>query len=94
MKGKEEEEAREEMEEEKGGQQKKPERALLKHPPFSKYDFIKIFIKLGEHSHLFSRLLLSRFLTSIQVPQRIAAKIALSLKKRLADQGVSELEQS
>ena len=71
-----------------------PERALLKHPPFSKYDFIKILVRLGSYSHLFSRLLLSRFLTSLQLPPRLAAKIALTLKKRLADQGVTELSQT
>jgi len=61
---------------------------------YSKYDFVKIKVLLGEHHFIFSRFLVSRILTLIKIQQKDAIKITLNLKKYLVDENLLELEQS
>ncbi|URE39226.1 2-Phosphoglycerate kinase [Musa troglodytarum] len=52
----------------------------------SKYDFVKVKVWLGDnadHYYVLSRFLLSRMLTVTKIPNHVAIKIALELKKLL-----------
>ncbi len=60
---------------------------------YSKYDFVKIKVLLGEHHFIFSRFLVSRILTLIKIQQKDAIKITLNLKKFLVDENLLELQQ-
>jgi 2-phosphoglycerate kinase len=60
---------------------------------YSKYDFVKIKVLLGDHHFIFSRFLVSRILTLIKIQQKDAIKITLNLKKYLVDENMLELEQ-
>ncbi|KAK7312089.1 hypothetical protein VNO77_35667 [Canavalia gladiata] len=78
------------------------------HPPFpsvrlptrnasSKYDFVKVKVWLGDnadHYYVLSRFLLSRMLTVTKIPNHVAVKIALELKKLLIDNSLLDVSQS
>ncbi|KAG4979193.1 hypothetical protein JHK85_033151 [Glycine max] len=60
----------------------------------SKYDFVKVKVWLGDnadHYYVLSRFLLSRMLT---IPNHVAIKIALELKKLLTDNSLLDVSQS
>ncbi|KAK8658873.1 hypothetical protein V6N13_029092 [Hibiscus sabdariffa] len=62
----------------------------------SKYDFVKVKVWLGEnadHYYVLSRFLLSRMLTVTKIPNHIAVKIALELKKLLIDNSLLDISQ-
>ncbi|XP_044468678.1 uncharacterized protein LOC123198123 isoform X2 [Mangifera indica] len=64
---------------------------------FSKYDFVKVKVWLGDnadHYYVFSRFLLSRMLTVTKIPNHVAIKIALELKKLLVDNSLLDVSQS
>ncbi|GLU20911.1 hypothetical protein SLE2022_370870 [Rubroshorea leprosula] len=63
----------------------------------SKYDFVKVKVWLGDnadHYYVFSRFLLSRMLTVTKIPNHVAIKIALELKKLLVDNSLLDVSQS
>ncbi|KAJ1297127.1 hypothetical protein BS78_01G354200 [Paspalum vaginatum] len=63
----------------------------------SKYDFVKVKVWLGEnadHYYVLSRFLLSRMLTVTKIPNHVAIKIALELKKLLVDNSLLDVSQS
>ncbi|XP_039046857.1 uncharacterized protein LOC120187149, partial [Hibiscus syriacus] len=63
----------------------------------SKYDFVKVKVWLGEnadHYYDLSRFLLSRMLTVTKIPNHVAVKIALELKKLLIDNILLDISQS
>ncbi|KAE8022348.1 hypothetical protein FH972_008153 [Carpinus fangiana] len=63
----------------------------------SKYDFVKVKVWLGEnadHYYVLSRFLLSRMLTVTKIPNHVAIKIALELKKLLIDNSLLDVSQS
>ncbi|KAL5745993.1 hypothetical protein ACOSP7_027139 [Xanthoceras sorbifolium] len=65
--------------------------------PSSKYDFVKVKVWLGDHAdhyYVFSRFLLSRMLTVTKIPNHVALKIALELKKLLVDNSLLDVSQS
>ncbi len=69
------------------------DRKKQKRRNYSKYDFVKIKVMLGEHHFIFSRFLVSRILTLIKIQQKDAIKITLNLKKYLVDENLLGLEQ-
>ncbi|TVU48694.1 hypothetical protein EJB05_08339 [Eragrostis curvula] len=63
----------------------------------SKYDFVKVKVWLGEnadHYYVLSRFLLSRMLTVTKIPNHVAIKIALELKKLLVDNSLLDVSQT
>ncbi|KAJ9164046.1 hypothetical protein P3X46_023663 [Hevea brasiliensis] len=63
----------------------------------SKYDFVKVKVWLGDHAdhyYVLSRFLLSRMLTVTKIPNHVAIKIALELKKLLIDNSLLDVSQS
>ncbi|KAL8049888.1 hypothetical protein ABFX02_06G048300 [Erythranthe guttata] len=63
----------------------------------SKYDFVKVKVWLGDnadHYYVLSRFLLSRMLTVTKIPNHVAIKIALELKKLLIDNTLLDVSQS
>ncbi|KAE8715965.1 P-loop containing nucleoside triphosphate hydrolases superfamily protein isoform 2 [Hibiscus syriacus] len=63
----------------------------------SKYDFVKVKVWLGEnadHYYVLSRFLLSRMLTVTKIPNHVAVKMALELKKLLIDNSLLDISQS
>ncbi|KAI4332682.1 hypothetical protein L6164_017572 [Bauhinia variegata] len=63
----------------------------------SKYDFVKVKVWLGDnadHYYVLSRFLLSRMLTVTKIPNHVAIKIALELKKLLVDNSLLDVSQS
>ncbi|KAH9332007.1 hypothetical protein KI387_004115, partial [Taxus chinensis] len=63
----------------------------------SKYDFVKVRVWLGDnadHYYVLSRFLLSRMLTVTKIPNHVAIKIALELKKLLVDNSLLDVSQS
>ncbi|KAM1029250.1 hypothetical protein COP1_041810 [Malus domestica] len=63
----------------------------------SKYDFVKVKVWLGDnadHYYVLSRFLLSRMLTVTKIPNYVAIKIALELKKLLIDNSLLDVSQS
>ncbi|XP_020973880.1 uncharacterized protein LOC107629711 isoform X1 [Arachis ipaensis] len=63
----------------------------------SKYDFVKVKVWLGDnadHYYVLSRFLLSRMLTVTKIPNHVAIKIALELKKLLIDNSLQDVSQS
>ncbi|KAL5569901.1 hypothetical protein UlMin_026476 [Ulmus minor] len=63
----------------------------------SKYDFVKVKVWLGDnadHYYVLSRFLLSRMLTVTKIPNHVAIKIALELKKLLIDNSLLDVSQS
>ncbi|XP_057475181.1 uncharacterized protein LOC130763304 isoform X2 [Actinidia eriantha] len=62
----------------------------------SKYDFVKVKVWLGDnadHYYVLSRFLLSRMLTVTKIPNHVAIKIALELKKLLIDNSLLDVSQ-
>uniref|UniRef100_A0A0E0I0A6 2-phosphoglycerate kinase n=1 Tax=Oryza nivara TaxID=4536 RepID=A0A0E0I0A6_ORYNI len=60
----------------------------------SKYDFVKVKVWLGEnadHYYVLSRFLLCRMLTVTKIPNHVAIKIALELKKLLVDNSLLDV---
>lgn len=63
----------------------------------SKYDFVKVKVWLGDnadHYYVLSRFLLSRMLTVTKIPNHVAIKIALELKKLLVDNSLLDVSQN
>ncbi|TYJ06147.1 hypothetical protein E1A91_A12G213700v1 [Gossypium mustelinum] len=63
----------------------------------SKYDFVKVKVWLGDnadHYYVLSRFLLSRMLTVTKIPNHVAVKISLELKKLLIDNSLLDISQS
>ncbi|XP_050224752.1 uncharacterized protein LOC126674354 [Mercurialis annua] len=63
----------------------------------SKYDFVKVKVWLGDHAdhyYVLSRFLLSRMLTVTKIPNHVAIKIALELKKLLIDNSLLDVSQT
>ncbi|XP_057834860.1 uncharacterized protein LOC131045309 isoform X1 [Cryptomeria japonica] len=63
----------------------------------SKYDFVKVRVWLGDnadHYYVMSRFLLCRMLTVTKIPNHVAIKIALELKKLLVDNSLLDVSQS
>ncbi|CAK9876594.1 unnamed protein product [Sphagnum jensenii] len=63
----------------------------------SKYDFVKIKVWLGEnadHYYVLSRFLVSRMLLVTKIPNHVAVKISLELKKLLIDNSLLDVSQS
>ncbi|KAL3524151.1 hypothetical protein ACH5RR_016985 [Cinchona calisaya] len=63
----------------------------------SKYDFVKVKVWLGDnadHYYVLSRFLLSRMLTVTKIPNHVAIKVALDLKKLLIDNSLLDVSQS
>ncbi|XP_039780438.1 uncharacterized protein LOC120647638 isoform X2 [Panicum virgatum] len=63
----------------------------------SKYDFVKVKVWLGEnadHYYILSRFLLSRMLTVTKIPNHVAIKIALELKKLHVDNSLLDVSQT
>uniref|UniRef100_J3KU22 Uncharacterized protein n=1 Tax=Oryza brachyantha TaxID=4533 RepID=J3KU22_ORYBR len=63
----------------------------------SKYDFVKVKVWLGEnadHYYVLSRFLLCRMLTITKIPNHVAIKIALELKKLLVDNSLLDVSHS
>ncbi|KAL9240376.1 hypothetical protein vseg_014603 [Gypsophila vaccaria] len=63
----------------------------------SKYDFVKVKVWLGDnadHYYVLSRFLLSRMLTVTKIPNHVAIKIALELKKLLIDNSLLDVSQT
>ncbi|EGC39490.1 hypothetical protein DICPUDRAFT_74916 [Dictyostelium purpureum] len=65
------------------------------HPtPSSKYDFVKVKVRLENHYYVLSRFLISRVLNVTKVDAADSVKISLALKKTLVDQGRLTLTQA
>ncbi|KAH7288858.1 hypothetical protein KP509_31G047000 [Ceratopteris richardii] len=63
----------------------------------SKYDFVKVKVWLGDsanHYYVLSRFLVSRMLTVTKIPNHVAIKISLELKKLLVDNSLLDVSQS
>ncbi|KAL3696986.1 hypothetical protein R1sor_011062 [Riccia sorocarpa] len=63
----------------------------------SKYDFVKVRVWLGDnsdHYYVLSRFLVSRMLTVTKIPNHVAIKISLELKKLLIDNSLLDVSQS
>eukprot|EP00250_Pteridium_aquilinum_P035787 c9933_g1_i1 orf=188-1594(-) len=63
----------------------------------SKYDFVKVRVWLGDnadHYYVLSRFLVSRMLTVTKIPNHVAIKISLELKKLLIDNSLFDVSQS
>eukprot|EP00249_Psilotum_nudum_P009924 c22235_g1_i2 orf=321-1817(+) len=63
----------------------------------SKYDFVKVRVWLGDnadHYYVLSRFLMSRMLTVTKIPNHVAIKISLELKKLLIDNSLLDVSQS
>ncbi|BBN03400.1 hypothetical protein MPTK1_2g23160 [Marchantia polymorpha subsp. ruderalis] len=63
----------------------------------SKYDFVKVRVWLGDnsdHYYVLSRFLVSRMLTVTKIPNHVAIKISLELKKMLIDNSLLDVSQS
>ncbi|KAK4340850.1 hypothetical protein RND71_039351 [Anisodus tanguticus] len=63
----------------------------------SKYDFVKVKVWLGDnddHYYVLSRFLLSRMLIVTKIPNHVAVKIALDLKKLLVDNSLLDVSQA
>ncbi|CAH8353949.1 unnamed protein product [Eruca vesicaria subsp. sativa] len=61
----------------------------------SKYDFVKVKVWLGDadHYYVLSRFLVCRMLTVTKIPNHVAVKIALELKKLLIDNSLLDVSQ-
>lgn len=63
----------------------------------SKYDFVKVRVWLGDnadHYYVLSRFLVSRMLTVTKIPNHVAIKISLELKKLLIDNSLLDVSQT
>lgn len=63
----------------------------------SKYDFVKVKVWLGtnaDHYYVLSRFLVSRMLLVTKIPNHVAIKISLELKKLLIDNSLLDVSQS
>ncbi|XP_024401627.1 uncharacterized protein [Physcomitrium patens] len=63
----------------------------------SKYDFVKVKVWLGsnaDHYYILSRFLISRMLLVTKIPNHVAIKISLELKKLLIDNSLLDVSQS
>ncbi|ESQ31790.1 hypothetical protein EUTSA_v10004229mg [Eutrema salsugineum] len=62
----------------------------------SKYDFVKVKVWLGDadHYYVLSRFLVCRMLTVTKIPNHVAVKISLELKKLLIDNSLLDVSQS
>ncbi|XP_024970678.1 uncharacterized protein LOC112509773 [Cynara cardunculus var. scolymus] len=70
---------------------------IVTHSGSSRYDFVKVKVWLGDdadHYYVLSRFLLSRMLTVTKIPNHVALKIALELKKLLVDNSLLDVSQS
>ncbi|EGG24670.1 hypothetical protein DFA_02914 [Cavenderia fasciculata] len=68
---------------------------IADHPaPSSKYDFVKVKVRLEDHYYVLSRFLISRVLNVTKVDAADSVKISLELKKRLVDQGRLQISQA
>lgn len=82
---------------EKGDSSSLPPGRLSTRNASSKYDFVKVKVWLGDnadHYYVLSRFLLSRMLTVTKIPNHVAIKIALELKKLLIDNSLLDVSQS
>jgi len=66
---------------------------IKKRKEYSKYDFIKVRVTLGEHFYVLSRFLVSRMLTLCKIPHLDAVKISKDLKKHLVEANKLDLPQ-
>ena len=57
----------------------------------SKYDMIKIKVRLGQHWFIFSRYILSNILQVIHIPEKEAQKLAFMLKKKFIELGLMDV---
>ncbi|KAI3756915.1 hypothetical protein L6452_04447 [Arctium lappa] len=67
---------------------------IITHSGSSRYDFVKVKVWLGDdadHYYVLSRFLLSRMLTVTKIPNHVALKIALELKKLLVDNSLLDV---
>uniref|UniRef100_A0A0D9XAK6 2-phosphoglycerate kinase n=1 Tax=Leersia perrieri TaxID=77586 RepID=A0A0D9XAK6_9ORYZ len=92
---------KEEAAAEEGENPPPPERAAAFASPSrnasSKYDFVKVKVWLGDnadHYYVLSRFLLCRMLTVTKIPNHVAIKIALELKKLLVDNSLLDVSQT
>uniref|UniRef100_A0A1J3HKJ8 2-phosphoglycerate kinase n=1 Tax=Noccaea caerulescens TaxID=107243 RepID=A0A1J3HKJ8_NOCCA len=62
----------------------------------SKYDFVKVKVWLGDadHYYVLSRFLVCRMLTVTKIPNHVAVKISLELKKLLIDNSLLDVSQA
>lgn len=63
----------------------------------SKYDFVKVKVWLGtnaDHYYILSRFLISRMLLVTKIPNHVAIKISLELKKLLVDNSLLDVSQA
>ncbi|CAN4080751.1 unnamed protein product [Withania somnifera] len=84
-------------EQEDGAGSNPPARRFSTRNASSKYDFVKVKVWLGDnadHYYVLSRFLLSRMLTVTKIPNYVAIKIALELKKLLVDNSLLDVSQS
>ncbi|KAL4456189.1 hypothetical protein ABPG74_014150 [Tetrahymena malaccensis] len=58
------------------------------------YDLVKIKVTLNDNYYIFSRYLISRMLTLIYIDKQTAASIAKSIKKKLVEKEVKEINQN
>ncbi|KAL3837885.1 hypothetical protein ACJIZ3_022476 [Penstemon smallii] len=87
----------EEEEEEEEGENYVHPKSFSTRNASSKYDFVKVKVWLGDnadHYYVLSRFLLSRMLTVTKIPNHVAIKIALELKKLLIDNSLLDVSQS
>ncbi|KAK3419047.1 hypothetical protein EUGRSUZ_H04780 [Eucalyptus grandis] len=80
-----------------GGDSSLPAARFTSRNASSKYDFVKVKVWLGDncdHYYVLSRFLLSRMLTVTKIPNHVAIKIALELKKLLIDNSLLDVSQS
>ncbi|KAJ5068997.1 p-loop containing nucleoside triphosphate hydrolases superfamily protein [Anaeramoeba ignava] len=61
--------------------------------PSSRYDLIKIRVRLMDHYYVLSRFLVSQMLMVTKVPHQDSIHIALTLKKNLVDKGCLDITQ-
>jgi len=71
----------------------RPSVQIKKRKEYSKYDFIKVRVTLGEHFYVLSRFLVSRMLTLCKIPHLDAVKISKDLKKHLVEANKLEIPQ-
>ncbi|XP_015169156.1 uncharacterized protein [Solanum tuberosum] len=70
---------------------------IFKRNDYSKYDFVKVKVWLGDnvdHYYVLSRFLLTRMLTVTKIPNHVSVKIALDLKKLLVDNSLLDVSQA
>ncbi|KAG6552523.1 hypothetical protein Mapa_005943 [Marchantia paleacea] len=84
---------------EDGGSGSPTQQAITRPPRHtsSKYDFVKVRVWLGDnsdHYYVLSRFLVSRMLTVTKIPNHVAIKISLELKKLLIDNSLLDVSQS